>query len=116
MLPEAVLKNIFEVVNWHRTWIKALDYGTLEEFVVADRSGLSRTVCPTFRLEVRIPNEGFYKGQVISIPYFEIEAAIERHCADKSFSHRLEKCELNYQDVNLLFQTASWCDLQLELE
>ena len=116
MIPQQVLENISEVIDWHRTWIKVKDYGTLEEFVIENNNSISRTVMQTFRLEVRIHNNGLDAGSILSIPFSDLESAIQRFSSNNGFKRRLDSFQLTYEDVNQIFHYASLCQLDLELE
>lgn len=116
MIPQQVLENISEVIDWHRTWIKVKDYGTLEEFVIENDNTINRVVLQTFRLEVRIHNNGLDAGSIISIPYSDLESAIQRFSINKGFKQRLDSGQLTHKDVNQIFHYASLCRIDLELE
>ena len=116
MVEPGVIENIKSVFDWHRTWIAFKNFGEIEEFVEGDNGRIFRILCRVMHLEVRIHNNGFDKGQLVSIPEFELESALERHKLSPDFKRRLAAGELTAEDVNLLIYSATWCQINPELE
>lgn len=116
MLEQGIIDNIKSVFDWYRTWIAFKDFGTIDEFYSADGTQVGRLLCRVLRLEVKIDNADYHAGQLISIPEFELEAVLDRLSANSSFKRRLTTRELNAEDINLLIHSATWCQINPELE
>lgn len=116
MVEQEVVDNIRTVFDWHCTWIAFKDFGQLEEFVKEEGNEIFKIVCRVLRLEVRIHNDIYVAGQIISIPEFELASAIERHSLNASFRRNLNSRQLTPEDINLLIYSATWCQINPELE
>lgn len=116
MIPIHVLNNIRDVIQEHYTWITFKDFGLMEELYINDGDRLARYMCPTFRLVTRTISPNYRKGSTLSIPYYVLEQAIQRHCKDYKFQLRMDAHQLNMDDVNKLILTATWQQIDMELE
>ena len=116
-MTDALANHLIEVIDWHRTWIKAVDFGSFRNGVALNDASIMKVTSKVFRLEVRIALYGYKRGTIISIPEGRIDKAISdcvRH--DGSMIARINTLSLTFTDVNLIFSKASWGTLSLELE
>ena len=116
MVSRDVIENIIKVAKECSTWIKPIDYGDKHEFVERNRFGLVRRECKVLRFVVYAASQDCVVGQEILIPDFELQAAIDRLSIEPEFSRHLSKCRLTASDVNRLVLSATWGQLDLELE
>lgn len=116
-MTDALANHMIEVIDWHRTWIKAIDFGSYHNCVVVNDASIVKTLSRVFRLEVRIDLYGYKRGMIISIPEGRIDRAIS-DCAgqDSSMIARINALSLSFIDINMIFFKASWGTLDLELE
>lgn len=116
-MTDALANHLIEVIDWHRTWIKAFDYGSYRNGVSSADAAILKVSSRVFRLEVRIGLYGYRRGTIISIPENRLDKAIS-DCVgiDSSMISRLKSLSLTFSDVNLIFSIASWGTLNLELE
>lgn len=116
-MTDALANHLTEVIDWHRTWIKAVDFGSYRNGVAVSDASIMKVTSKVFRLEVRIGLYGYRRGMIISIPEDRIDKAISE-CAshDSSMIARINTLSLTFCDVNLIFSKASWGTLSLELE
>lgn len=116
-MTDALANHIIEVIDWHRTWIKAVDYGSYRNGVSPEDAAIVKVSSRVFRLEVRIGLHGYRRGMIISIPEDMLDKAVSECCRrDFSMISRLNTLSLTFKDVNLIFSKASWGTLDLELE
>lgn len=116
MIDPKLIEHLFEIIEWHRTWIAVKDFGEVEEYAAANGDRVGTIRCRVLRFEVRVGTQDYNRGQILAVPEFELQAAIERLSLDKSFKHRLDSLTLTYDDVNNLVNAASWGQIELELE
>lgn len=116
-MTDTLANHLIEVIDWHRTWIKAVDFGSFRNGVAVNDASIMRVISKVFRLEVRIGLYGYKRGTIISIPECRLDKAIS-DCVydDSSMSARINTLSLTLTDVNLIFSKASWGTLNLELE
>lgn len=116
-MTEAIASHLIEVIDWHRTWIKAVDFGTYRRGVALTDASVIKVSSRVFRLEVRIALYGYRRGMIISVPEERIDKAISACSAqDWSLISRLDSLSLTFSDVNMIFSKASWGTLDLGLE
>lgn len=116
-MTDALANHLIEVINWHRTWIMALDFGNFGNTVTASQSAIRKTPEAIFRLEVRIGVHGYQKGAVINVSERQIDKSISTLVStDRGFHKRLLSSSLTFQDANLIFRMATWNVINLELE
>lgn len=116
-MTEAIATHLIEVIDWHRTWIKAVDFGTYRRGVALTDASVIKVSSRVFRLEVRIALYGYRRGMIISVPEERIDKAISACSAqDRSLISRLDSLSLTFSDVNMIFSKASWGTLDLGLE
>lgn len=116
-MTDAVANHLIEIIDWHRTWIKAVDFGSYHTGIAVYDKSIVKVPSRIFRLEVRIGLYGYRRGVIISIPEELLDRAISdciKH--DASMSARLNSLSLTFNDVNMIFSKASWGTLELELE
>lgn len=117
MIPEDLSAHILHIIAWHRTWIAAKDFGKIGLAIrISESSNIVCFRCRVLRLEVRVPHEYFHKLQIISIPESAIEVAMRYLSSDAGFKRRLDKCNLNYEDVNEIIRIASDDIVEMNLE
>lgn len=116
-MTDALANHLIEVIDWHRTWIKAVDFGTFRNGVTVSNASIVKVISKVFRLEVRIGLYGYRRGTIISIPEDRIDKAIS-DCSgyDSSMITRIKTLSLTFNDVNMIFSKASWETLELDLE
>ena len=115
-MTDALTKHLIEVIDWHRTWIKAVDFGSYRRSVAVTDASVIRVPSRVFRLEVRIALYGYRRGMIISVPEERIDKAISACSAlDRSLISRLNTLSLTFSDVNMIFSKASWGTLDLGL-
>lgn len=116
-MTDALANHLIEVIDWHRTWIKAVDFGSFRNGVTVNDASIMKVTSKVFRLEVRIGLYGYRRGTIISIPEDRIDKAIS-DCSghDSSMIARINTLSLTFNDVNMIFSKASWGTLELELE
>lgn len=116
-MDDRLAAHISEVINWHRTWIKALDYGTYLPVVSKSLYYTRKQLEPAFRLEVRVGMYGYRRGKIISVPYTQISRAISKLIAtDSGMNSRIVHQNLIYQDIIRIFKLATWNAINLDLE
>lgn len=109
--------HIAEVINWHRTWLMVLDFGTYSPVISKSPRATRKTLEPTFRLEVRVGMYGYRRGAVIAVSYTQIAGAISTlAAADPELKKRLTDLSLTYHDINRIFKLATWDAIDLDLE
>lgn len=116
-MTDALANHMVEVIDWHRTWIKAVDFDSFRNGVAVSHASIVKVTSKVFRLEVRIGLYGYRRGTIISIPESRIDKAIS-DCSghDSSMIARINTLSLTFNDVNMIFSKASWGTLELELE
>ena len=116
-MTEALANHLIEVIDWHRTWIKAVDFGSFRNGVSVNDASIVKVTSMVFRLEVRIGLYGYRRGTIISIPEEQLDRAVS-DCVrqDSSMTARVNSLSLTFNDVNMIFSKASWGTLELELE
>lgn len=116
-MTDVLANHLIEIIDWHRTWIKAVDFGSFRTAItVADKS-IVKVPSRIFRLEVRIGLYEYRRGTILSIPEEQLDRAVSdcvRH--DSSMAARVNSLSLTFNDVNMIFSKASWGSLELELE
>lgn len=116
-MTDALAEHLIDVIEWHRTWIKAVDFGSYRNSVAIKDTAIVKAYSKVFRLEVRISLYGYKRGTIISIPEDRLDKAISDYSVlDGSVTSRLATHSLTFNDVNLIFSKASWGTLSLELE
>lgn len=116
-MTDALATHLIEVIDWHRTWIKAVDFGSFRKGVTLNDATIMKVISKVFRLEVRIGLYGYRRGTIISIPEDLLDKAISECVSnDSSMNARINTLSLTLTDVNLIFSKASWETLDLELE
>lgn len=116
-MTDALANHLIEVIDWHRTWIKAVDFGSFRNSVAVSDTSIVKVSSKVFRLEVRIGLYGYRHGTIISIPEGRIDKAIsDCSCHDSSMIARIKTLSLTFNDVNMIFSKASWGTLELQLE
>lgn len=116
-MTDALANHLIEVIDWHRTWIKAVDFGSFRNGVAVNNASIMKVTSKVFRLEVRIGIYGYKRGKVISIPESRIDNAISDCIVlDSSIIARINTLSLTFNDVNMIFSKASWGTLELDLE
>ena len=116
-MTEALANHLIEVIDWHRTWIKAVDFGSFRNGVSVNDASIVKVTSMVFRLEVSIGLYGYRRGTIISIPEEQLDRAVS-DCVrqDSSMTARVNSLSLTFNDVNMIFSKASWGTLELELE
>ena len=106
-MTDDLAKHLTEVIDWHRTWIKAFDFGSYHKGVAVNDASIVRAASKVFRLEVRIGLCGYRRGTIISIPEGQIDKAIsDCACQDTLMISRLNTLSLTFKDVNMIFSKA----------
>lgn len=116
-MTDALANHLIDIIDWHRIWIKALDFGSYHTGISVYDKSIVKVPSRIFRLEVRIGLYGYKRGVIISIPEELLDRAIS-DCIkyDTSMPARLNSLSLTFNDVNMIFSKASWGTLELELE
>lgn len=116
-MTDALAEHLIDVIDRHRTWIKAVDFGSYRRGVAVTDASVIRVPSRVFRLEVRVALYGYRRGMILSIPEGRIDEAISA-CSlqDSSLISRLNTLTLTFSDVNMIFSKASWGTLDLGLE
>lgn len=116
-MTSELAEHIIKTIVWHRTWIAFKDFDTTGEFVMLTPSGeMSHFSCRLFRLEVRVPQNGYFKKQILNIPEFKLDNAIYQLSKEKAFNRRVATLAITFEDVNRIFCLATEGNLPLELE
>lgn len=116
-MTSELAEHIIKTIVWHRTWIAFKDFDTTGEFVMLTPSGqMSHFSCRLFRLEVRVPQNGYFKKQILNIPEIKLDHAIYRLSKEKAFERRVATLAITFEDVNRIFSLATEGNLPLELE
>lgn len=116
-MDASLATHLIEVINWHRTWLKALDFGEQRMTVSASGRGISKSLSRAFRLEVRIALNGYRRGMILNVSERCLDTAIAELSKTKGgFSERLSSLSLTFKDVNHIFSVATWHAIELGLE
>lgn len=116
-MDASLAAHLIEVINWHRTWLKAVDFGEQQMTVSASGRGISKSLSRVFRLEVRIPLYGYRRGFILNVTEQRLDAAIaELSKTQLGFGERFSSLSLTFKDVNRIFSVASWDAIELGLE
>lgn len=116
-MTDALANHLIEIIDWHRTWIKAVDFGSFRTAIAVYDKAIVKVPSRIFRLEVRIGLYGYRRGTILSIPEEQLDRAVS-DCVrqDSSMAARVNSLSLTFNDVNMIFSKASWGTLELELE
>lgn len=116
-MTTALADHLIEKINWHRTWLMAMDFGTEAMTVSVSDTGIRKCICKNFRFEVRVGMNGYDRGMILSIPESRFDASISSIAAiDGGFKNRLDTLSLTFKDINRLFGLATWNAISLGLE
>ena len=116
-MDDRLAAHIAEVINWHRTWLMVLDFGTYSPVISKSPRATRKTLEPSFRLEVRVGMYGYRRGAVISVSCTQIAGAISTlAAADREMKKRMTGLSLTYHDINRIFKLATWDVINLDLE
>lgn len=116
-MTSELAEHIIKTIVWYRTWIAFKDFDTTGEFVMLTPTGeMSHFGSRLFRLEVRVPKDGYFKKQILNIPEFKLDNAISQLSKEKAFNRRVATLAITFEDVNRIFCLATEGNLPLELE
>ena len=104
------------LIREHRTWVDVLDAENRQEFCTLSGREMKRGQYRILRLVSKYNTSHSYKGQIFSIPEFELDNAVRSLKADRHFWGRYIKNALLPEDVTRIIKEASHGLIDPELE
>ena len=95
------------LIRKHRTWIDVLDVGMKEEFVILSGRDMMRGQHRTLRLVAKCNTRISRRGQIFSIPEFELSNAVRKLKNCPRFRTRYRKNTFLPDDVNEIVRVAT---------
>lgn len=114
-MREATMTMMVTLIHKHRTWIDVLDAGMKEEFVILSGRDMMRGQHRTLRLVAKCNTRISRRGQIFSIPEFELSNAVRKLKSCPRFLSRYRKNAFLPEDVNEIVWVASHGIIEMEL-